>query len=235
MSAKAADDAGQQSTLSYSTEPCEDLRDLIWKDEIRETADWASKVELLFLDLNQGCLKRDEWLACVRTAVLSLDPSKQQAIKEQLMDLYLSASGGNSLSSKERENFAKAWIHAADARRAVVEGLGDTVQAHLDGAYTLLTLNLKIRSHREILDNKTKGRQECIEEFAKLVRAHRPVRGWLDYSDVARTLDRALVSVIGKKEIACGPLWNRDPAELIIDWLSKKKGPVYEAYRGRES
>lgn len=237
MSAKAVDDASQQAVPSGSTEPYEGLRNLIWSDEIHDaSAGWASDVELLFLEFNQPYLKRHEWLACVRTVALSFDPSERQAIKERLMGLYLSASGGNSLSSKECENFAEAWIHAAAARRAVIECPGDAVQAHLNAAYTLLTANTKIRLRRVTSDNKAKGRQECIEEFAKLVQSARPVGGWKDHKGFIKALGPTLAAIIDQKErkYKCGALFRKAASMLIFDWIGKK-GPVCEAYRGRKS
>lgn len=215
--------------------PHEDLRDLIWRDEIHKTSPAASDVELLFLEFNQGCLNRNEWLACVRAAVLSPDPSDQQVTKEQLAALYLSASGGKSLSRKERENFAKAWIHAADARRVVAEGLGDAAQTHLDGAYILLAANVATKAHRELFESKAKARKECIEEFAKLVQVARPAHGWTDSRDVAKKLGPSLAVIIDKKKQKCGPFFKKSPATLIDEWLADVKGPVYEAYRGKKS
>ncbi len=223
------------STLQH-----EELSDLSRDGEIPDAPSYpVFNVEQLYLELKHRYLSHDKWLACVQTAALALDPCQQKSAKAQLIALYASASGSEPLSNKECENFAEAWIHAGEARRAVDGGHGDAAQAHLDSAYILLTTNLKSRRRREISDNNAKGkakaRQECTEEFAKLVRARRPARGWRLLTDVAKTLGPKLATIIEEKEVECGPLWNRDPNDLIDEWLSRKKGPVYEAYRGRGS
>jgi len=234
MSLTTVDNGPQPPKQTDSKMPMNEFLALLWGSEIpKSSPELVSAVELLYLEFKHKYLNQNEWLACVRTAVLPLDPSEQQTIKEQLTVLYLSASGSKSLRNKEREKFAEAWIHAAEARRAVAEGLGDAAQAHLDGAYTLLSANMKSQAHRKMIDNKTKGRQECIEEFAQVVRVERPVSGWTDHSAVAKALDQKLAIIIENKKSQYGPLWNRDPAALIIEWLAKGKGSVHEAYRGR--
>jgi len=204
---------------------------VIWGGQIpKNSTELVSAVELLYVEFKHNYLNKNEWLACARTAVLPVDPSEQQTIKEQLMALYLSASGSKSLSNKERENFAEAWIHAAEARRAVAEGLGDAAQAHLDGAYTLLAANINSQARQKRTRNKTNGRQECIEEFAKLLQSERPPGGWTDHSHVAKTLDGNLAKILDEKSRQYGSLWKKAPAVLIIEWLAKNKGSLHEAY-----
>ncbi len=232
MSAVKVDDARQQTKQRDPRLERGDLLDLIWNGETRKLPEpWPSIVELLYLDFENDYLDRDEWLACIRATALSPDPSKQQATKEQLMAPYLLAN----CSNKECENFADAWIHAARAREAVVKGHGDAVQTHVDSAYTFLAANKKTQLHGNLLRMKARARQECVDEFAKLVQAKRPAGGWTDDSHVARELQQALAIIIEKKKREYGPLWKNNSGVLIIDWLAKKKGPVYEAYRGRGS
>jgi hypothetical protein len=220
---------------SGSAPPHEESSGLISDDAIPEASPHSVLgVEELYLDLQHDCLSQDNRLACVQIAELALDPCQQESAKAQLIALHLSASG-NSIGNKECENLAEAWIHAAKARRAVDEGHGAAAQTFIDSAYTLLTANMKLQAHRRLFDRKTKCRQECIEEFAKLVRAKRPTGGWTDHSAVAKALDRTLAIIIDQKKRESGPLWRKDPAALIIEWLARKKGPVYEAYRGRGS
>jgi hypothetical protein len=214
----------------------EDSSDLIIRDDEISKAPvfLLNAIELLFLEFRHY-LNQDGWSACARTVVPLIGPSEQQAIKKQLMALYLSESNGKAPNNKECENFAEAWIHAVDARRAVAKGLEDAAQAHLDCCYTLLAANIKSQMHREMLENKAEARKECIDEFAKLVRAARPVGGWKNHEALVEALGVTLAIIIDKKKQEYGSFFKKPPATLINEWLAKMKGPVYEAYRGRKS
>lgn len=202
------------------------------KDTCRASSSYLVAVERLYGELNLWCLGDSQGTQCANIAALALDSSQEQSAKTQLVALYRSTREKEPPGEEECDNVAEAWIHAVKARRAIDDGDAGTAKTHVGKAFDLLSANLAGKRKRKRKLNRDVARRECVKYFAELVLKRRPARGWTDPSQVAKTLAQELARII-ENQSPDGPLWKKEPAALILEWLDEKKGAVFEAYRGR--
>ncbi|PXV55445.1 hypothetical protein SAMN04487785_1113 [Dyella jiangningensis] len=235
MTSKFADGTSASQQHSGWTRQLEEASDSIGDERAPQASSrYLAAVDRLYGELHLWCLGDSQGMQCANIAALALDSSQQQSAKTQLVALYRSIREKDSPDGEECDNVAEAWIHAVKARKAILDGDASTVKTHVDEAFDLLSASLASGRKRERKFNRDKARRECVKDFAELVLKRRPPRGWADPSQVAKALGQELVRII-ESQSPDRALWKKEPAVLILEWLDKKKGPVFEAYRGRGS
>lgn len=233
MTSKFADGTSASQQHSGCTRQLEEASDSIGDERAPQAPSrYLAAVDRLYGELDLWCLGDSQGMQCADIAALALDSSQQQSAKTQLVALYRSIREKDSPSGEECDNVAEAWIHAVKARRAILDGDASAVKTHVDEAFDLLSASLAGERKRKRKLNRDKARRECVKDFAELVLKRRPARGWTDPSQVVKTLGQELVRII-ENQSPDDPLWKKEPAVLILEWLDKKKGAVFEAYRGR--
>lgn len=190
-------------------------------------------VDELHYELKCTCLREADRRMCASIAARATDPSERENAKAELEVLFRAGAAGE-LSNKELTNLAEAWVLSAEARLALKEERQSDVDGLTEAAFALLTSNLTESARRRRKAEMASAKDVCVEAFCDAMLDRRPKGGWDDHSHAAATMAPVLASIIRKHEEAYGGrLWKRDPADLILEWLEKARGPVYEAYRGR--